>query len=289
MESNPWNSCSSLSSSSSDSSDYINMEVDSSFSNAISTKEFEFQSFSSSSDTDRAATSPADHLFFMGKLLPLQMVHKMLHNPTSFNHKIEPFEQESFRTPVFSPISSTPFESCNVSPSRSCHVSGELNAEEYCLDDDYLSEFQEKKSGKKKLKLIKKSSSLLGSKLKWAYLKSLFRKSSCSDKKLMGCVEIKENDLVGGSHRRSISGTLKRFTKTKTASFSCSSSKNLSRQVLRSSGSSNLELENPIQAAIAHCKKSQQKVHSGEIVESLQENISLTEGKIRHGLDEICH
>ncbi|KAI3470697.1 hypothetical protein Pfo_027360 [Paulownia fortunei] len=303
--------------------DYINMEVDSSFDSSIfshSTKEFEFQSFSSSSDRDHTTTSPADELFYMGKLLPLhlpprlEMVHKILQNPTSFDPKTEPFEDESFSTPLFTPAANTPFESCNISPSESCQVSRELNPEEYFLD--YLSEFEEKKSWTKRLKLIKQSSSI-GSKLKWAYLKSLFAKSSgCSDEysaaassntadqrplpnakqcanghsktsknaapfgqikynMKISSLGNKDNNLVedhrGGGHRRSFSGAFKRLSKPKTSSTSSSapSSANMNRQVFKRSSSSSSELENPIQAAIAHCKRSQQQLYSRQIANEL--------------------
>lgn len=142
--------------------------------------------------------------------------------------------------------------------------------------------------------MIKQSSSS-GSKLKWAsYLKSLFTKSSgCSDEysaaadqrsilKAKQCAnghckiaknsapfgEIKykkDNNLVedhrGGGHRRSFSGAFKRLSKPKTSSSSSSStscsSANLNRHVFKRSISSSSEIESPIQAAIAHCKRSQ--------------------------------
>ncbi|KAK6145324.1 hypothetical protein DH2020_022144 [Rehmannia glutinosa] len=244
--------------------DYINMEVGSSFDSSTIlshyTKEFEFQSFSSSSDRDHTTTSPADELFYMGKLLPLhlpprlQMVHKILQNQ----------DEQSFATPLFSPTANnTPFESCNVSPSESCQVSTELNPNQYFLD--YMSVFEEKKSWTKKVK----------PKLKWAYnLKSLFTKSSgCSNEHSAAafnnakqCVanahhskttknDKRSNTLVVGGHRRSFSGAFKSLSKTnKTWSISSSTSTSAN---FKTSNSSSSELDNPIQAAIAHCKKSQ--------------------------------
>ncbi|KAL2230277.1 UNVERIFIED_CONTAM: putative membrane-associated kinase regulator 4 [Sesamum indicum] len=289
--------------------DYINMEVDSSLSSSIfrrhsSTKEFEFQSFSSSSEKDHTTTSPADELFYMGKLLPLhlpprlEMVHNILQNSASFHSKSKPFEDdEPFTTPLFmTPTANTPFESCNVSPSESCHVSRELSPDEYFLD------YQEKKSWTKKLKLIKQSSSSsIGSKLKWTYLKSLFTKSSgCSDdccaagerplpkakqhgngysKSVEPFGKIKynkgsnfvEEHRRGGSHRRSFSGAFKRLSKPKTSAISPSnsSSENCNRQAFNSNSSSSSELDNPIQAAIAHCKRSQQQLYSRQIANEL--------------------
>ncbi|OVA18242.1 hypothetical protein BVC80_1835g674 [Macleaya cordata] len=180
--------------------DYIDMEVSSSstlFCYSISSpqqpREFEFQMFSPSLERE-PTISPADELFYKGKLLPLhlpprlQMVQKLLQSSnTSHENKAETFEQNytnTTPTPTTS-TSSTPFESCNVSPSHSCPVSRELNPTEYFFEcptevlgfiDDHP-----KKSWSKKLKLIKQSS--LGMKLKasGAYVKSLFSKSGCSD------------------------------------------------------------------------------------------------------------
>ena len=157
--------------------------------------EFEFQMSTVPLEKD-TTTSPADELFYKGKLLPLhlpprlQMVEKILEKSNSeYDHRKDTFE-ECFSTPLMTtattPTStSTPFESCNISPSESCCVSRELNPEEYFFE--YSSEIggfmdeNPKKSWTKKLKLIKQSS--LGSKLKAsrAYFRSLFGKSSCSD------------------------------------------------------------------------------------------------------------
>ncbi|KAK6929276.1 hypothetical protein RJ641_005481 [Dillenia turbinata] len=181
--------------------DYIDMEV-STFSNFLyhsmsspqHTREFEFQMSSSSLERD-TTTSPADELFYKGKLLPLhlpprlQMVEKLLNSSSANESKIDDFE-EFYGTPMATtttptPATGTPFESCNISPSESCRVSRELNPNEYFLEcgtdiNSFIGD-NPKRSWTRKLKLIKQSS--LSSKLKAsrAYLKSLFRKSSCSD------------------------------------------------------------------------------------------------------------
>lgn len=101
-------------------------------------KEFEFQSFSCSSGRD-TTTSPADELFYRGKLLPLnlppclQKVEKILHNSYS-STTFEPLQESLFSTPIFTPASNTPFESCHISPADSCQVSRELNPDEYFLE-----------------------------------------------------------------------------------------------------------------------------------------------------------
>ena len=182
--------------------DYIDMEV-SSYSNflchSISSpphpREFEFHMSSSSLERE-ISTSPADELFYKGKLLPLhlpprlQMVETLLHNTNSaFHDKADTF-RDFYSTPLTTTANtptttSTPFESCNISPSESCRVSGELNPDEYFLeystDMSSFSSDNQKKSWMKKFKLIKQSSFSLKLKASRAYLKSLFGKPGCSD------------------------------------------------------------------------------------------------------------
>ncbi|XP_051116088.1 probable membrane-associated kinase regulator 4 [Andrographis paniculata] len=287
--------------------DFINMEVQNAgaaatlFSYSLchhrssSAKEFEFQSFSSSS----ASASPADELFYMGKLLPL-------HLPPRLQILAQNDDHEFFSTPA----ANTPFESCNISPSASCHVSAELNPADYFLD--YLSDLHDAKSRSKIGKKSSASEGGIGSKLNWRYIKSLFTKSAgCSseysaaaavaaasskvrsvpkpgkqsggngnfrsDTTPFGQIRYKkeinnnnhhnvseENEFrrrgSKANHRRSFSGAFKRLSKPKNCSISSSSlvissAPNLNyRQILMKSCS---EMENPIQAAIAHCKRSQ--------------------------------
>lgn len=177
---------------------YIDMAVSSNssiFCHAMSSPphpmEFEFQMFPSFSESD-TTTSPADELFYKGKLLPLhlpprlQMVEKLLQNANSYDKYADSFD-EFFSTPLenTTPASTTPFESCNISPYESCQVSQELNPDEYLFEysteaSDFTADHG-KKSWTRKLKLIKQSS--LGSKMKAShtYLKSLFNKTGCSN------------------------------------------------------------------------------------------------------------
>ncbi|XP_057789055.1 probable membrane-associated kinase regulator 4 [Salvia miltiorrhiza] len=320
---NSYSDSSSTTSSSSQEEDYINMEVDghhhhsfdSSIFNQSSSNEFEFhQSFSSSSDRDpHATTSPADELFYMGKLLPLhlpprlEMVHKILHSTNPFHAPkgaLGGYEDEPFSTPLFTPTAATPFESCNISPSESCEVSRELTPDDY---KHILVEYSsinggpgpgpgpttcaaildEKKSWARKMKMIKQSSSSSSSRIKWtSYIKSLFTKSSgCTSqhsaaavskarndnqskyaKKLapFGQIKYDKNDNLvedqRGRHRRSFSGAIKQLSKPKsstTASSTPTSTSSLNLLALKRSISSSSEVESPIQAAIAHCKRSQ--------------------------------
>ncbi|KAF8395049.1 hypothetical protein HHK36_018988 [Tetracentron sinense] len=190
--------------------DYIDMELSSSnnfFCYSINSpphpREFEFQ-MSSSSLEKEPTTSPADELFYKGKLLPLylpprfQMVQKLLQNSnTTYDSITEAFEEQCnnpFINTTPSTTTSTPFRSCNISPSNSCRVSGELDPDEYFFE--YSTEVscfvedQPKKSWSKKLKLIKQSSLGLKLKASRAYLKSLFSKSGCSDE---SCAQAAKN------------------------------------------------------------------------------------------------
>ncbi|KAI5682224.1 hypothetical protein M9H77_03452 [Catharanthus roseus] len=193
--------------------DYIDMDVSSSssstffFSNITSnsspqnSREFEFQ-MSSASDEKDSTTSPADELFYKGKLLPLhlpprlQMVQKLLlqtsTTTTSFhqNPKETFLEDAFFRTSSSSSTApstntSTPSESWNISPSESCRVSCELNPAEYFFEwSTELRSFinnHPKKSWSKNLRLIRQYSITQKLKASRVYLKSLFSKSACSD------------------------------------------------------------------------------------------------------------
>ncbi|KHN20292.1 Putative membrane-associated kinase regulator 4 [Glycine soja] len=304
--------------------DYIDMEVNS-YTNFFchsqshpQPREFEFQ-MSSIVQEKETTTSPADELFYKGKLLPLhlpprlQMVEKLLQNsPTPFDKENDIFE-EFYSTPLATtyttPTAGTPFESCNISPSDSCQVSRELIPEEYYNFDyptdtsGFVAENQ-KKSWTKKLK-----QSSLGSKLKAsrAYLKSWFGKSGCSyetyatstkvadegsvskaRENLNKHVQVAKKNAYGqihrdrklqrkedrsNQHRRSFSVGIKLLSGNKsssTSSISGSTSFSFSnksygcqaRQLLKRCSSANSEIENSIQGAIAHCKKSQQMFSS---------------------------
>ncbi|CAO2816525.1 unnamed protein product [Amaranthus hypochondriacus] len=230
-------------------------------------REFEFQMSSVINVESDTTTSPADELFYMGKLLPLhlpprlQMVQNLLQDS-------KPKSNIDFYT-----TPSTPWESCNVSPIESCQVSRELDAQEYfrvhenehenrVLVDDHVH-----KSWTKKLK---------------AKIKALFGKSDqqsgsnpCVQSLQKSCDAKQGNKIC---HRRSFSGPFKRRSSTtmklstsysSVSSSSCSSSSSSSSSntsnanglidlsMLKRSSSENSEIESSlIQGAIAHCKKS---------------------------------
>ncbi|KAK1403448.1 putative membrane-associated kinase regulator 4 [Heracleum sosnowskyi] len=313
--------------------EYIDMEVSSSsaslFFSSPQAREFEFQMCDSIHLEKDTTTSPADELFYKGKLLPLhlpprlQMVQKLLQNSAtkSFN------EDQECNIVLPATTSNTPLDqSCNISPSESCRVSCELNQNGYFNWSTELSGFvsgtdQPKKSwSKNKLRLIKQSS--LGQKLRAsrAYFKSLFSKSGCTDEScakptcraeesgqisngsrdyfsryikvakntaseqigkgtkfptlafIMNGIEKDEfdQDNLSRTHRKSFSGKNKRQSTMKSSSSSSSGASSLSSsfsfnsngindsQPLKRSSSATSEIDGSIEAAIAHCKKSQQ-------------------------------
>ncbi|XP_019185147.1 PREDICTED: probable membrane-associated kinase regulator 4 [Ipomoea nil] len=316
--------------------DYIDMEVNSSSSPQI--REFEFQMGSICVEKE-SSTSPADELFYRGKLLPLhlpprlQMVQKLIQTtPTTIEEEEEesfcgmPFISTATSSTAPSTDTSTPMESCNISPSESCRVSCELNPDDCYFEwsnefSTFINSHHPKKSWAKKLKLVKQS--LISQKLKAskAYLKGLFSKSGCSDES--SCCNHPESDQQGlnnaqdfssnkymkvgmrpslpyigkcphptiasviksgerdggvedtlSNPRRSFSAAIKRHSPTKclssSSSFSSGTSSSSSSSsiafisngcyelnFLKRSSSDTSEIEGSIQAAIAHCKKSQ--------------------------------
>lgn len=297
--------------------DYIEMEVSSHSDRFVSVMnptthplDFEFQMYSSSLKKD-TTISPADELFYKGKLLPLhlpprlQMVEKLLQNSKSYD--ADTFE-ELFSTPLANntPTNSPPLKPNNISPSISWHFSRDRNPQEHF--DELSTEMsgfvrtKTRKSWTRKLKLVKQAS--LSSKLKFsrAYFKSLFAKPGCSDEssnvheddhimiaktpfqKIQTegyqmqpiaksfASEASSNTGARSQHRRSFSGVIKWFSPTKSstsfgsfykASSSSASEKCHKLQPLNRSSSTNPEIENSIQGAIAHCKRSsQQQLHS---------------------------
>ncbi|RDX71195.1 putative membrane-associated kinase regulator 4, partial [Mucuna pruriens] len=158
--------------------EYIDMELSSSpnfFSYSLSSppsnREFEFQM-----SEKESSTSPADDLFYKGKLLPLhlpprlQMVQNLIDNSNAkLEHTTFPFTTQS-----------------NISPSESRRVSSDVTPNEFQVgwfsDMNNLIGDLPKKSWPKKLKQMKQF--WLGQRLKAsrAYLKTLFNKSGCSDK-----------------------------------------------------------------------------------------------------------
>ncbi|OIT23380.1 putative membrane-associated kinase regulator 4, partial [Nicotiana attenuata] len=273
--------------------DYIELEVINSSNSTISlfhfktnsppqaprSSEFEFQMLSSnfidSKDTN-TSISTADELFYNGKILPLhlpfrlQMLENILHNSTITTYPIyshnnvlhnsskkkslhisKSFDdlEQSFNTPFF----------------QSCNVSCELNNPKdyffgYSTDDEIIS--RKSKWSSRKLRLIKNLS--FDSKIKSSkgYLKCLIN-NIVAKNEIFG--KIIQHKGALNQRKSSFSGAIKRFLTSKSSS-SCGSSNNsngnnqdvhnlLMRR--RNVYYSEVEDENPIQAAIAYCKNSQ--------------------------------
>lgn len=272
-------------------------------------REFEFHMSAPLHQWEPVA-SPADELFYKGKLLPLhlppriQMVEKLL----------ESAAEKGLLSASTAPA--TPYQSCNVSAANSCYASGELNAEyyfhEHVPSGSVASEEAaacEKKPWSKKLKFIRHLNLGLKLKASKAYLKTIFATKGGNPEDKNGAPganelsnahlktwrknpfghirsnryiasPISNSATLGGKfkedecgHRRSFSSVIIRYSSSnKTSSVSsssCSSSNSSSfsipssndsgaAPVLRRSSSASSEMDNPIQGAIAYCKKSQQ-------------------------------
>ncbi|KAE8661070.1 ankyrin repeat-containing protein [Hibiscus syriacus] len=266
--------------------DYIDMELSSSSSSKFlcysissppQSREFEFQMCAVDCNREiTSTTSPADELFYKGKLLPLHLPPRL--------QMVQTLLQSSETHAIGSTNGSVTMESCTVS--------SELNPDDYFFEwSTEMNGFRANDSNNswsKKLKQMKQS--LMTQKLKASreYLKSLFTKSACSDescakaatengsetnskymkmakKKPFGNINRELAEDVADSHRRSFSGVIHRHSATKSSSGSSSSSTSFSfsssgfcdLQLLKRSNSANSEIESSIEGAIAHCKQSQ--------------------------------
>ncbi|CAL9180702.1 unnamed protein product [Musa hybrid cultivar] len=218
--------------------------------------EFEFQ-MSGEPPESQTMASPADDLFYKGRLLPLhlpprlQMVEQLLH---ASDH-----------------IEKSAVVTCE---------SGELHE---CSDE--LIRSHPKKAWTRKLKLMKGATLGLSLKASKGYLKSFFSKPDCPSEKaakknpfgrvrIGSSVKNKEEKMTeeeNSDERRSFSGANHWQSATKSSvSTSYASSKSSSfssvnstefhgQQMLRRSSSANSDVESSIQGAIAYCKKSQQE------------------------------
>ncbi|KAK8563648.1 hypothetical protein V6N13_006114 [Hibiscus sabdariffa] len=268
--------------------EYIDMEVSSSSSKFLcysissppQSREFEFQLCAVDCNGEITSTSPADELFYKGKLLPLhlpprlQMVQKLLQSPSNGDVHAAGSINES-----------VPLES-------SCRMSSELNPDDYFFEwSTEMNGFTgngSNKSWSKKLKQMKQSSITQKLKVSSEYLKSLFSKSACSDEscaKAAACNAGAENgsktnnrymrmakrnsfrniDKVrykissidreteifeADSHRRSFSGVIQRHSATKSSSSYSSTSSSASASFsFSSSGFCDLQLLKRINSA----------------------------------------
>ncbi|KAL2897962.1 putative membrane-associated kinase regulator 4 [Bienertia sinuspersici] len=288
--------------------DYIDMEV-SSFAHFFSlskntplcssqhhNREFEFQMSSSSMNVEKeSTTSPADELFYMGKLLPLhlpprlQMVEKLLQDstPKMFINNNHANNDEFYSTPLDTNAATTPIT--GHTPFESCNASNEGDDQKGFYNNISSSSSNARKSWTKKLKT--KIKSLFGKSGEVIVASSAVKNKGGGDlekpnkqNQEVGVTQERfdrENEVkeVKVCHRRSFSGAFKRRSSTtnkvsslsssglSTSSSSSSSSSSTStsnskglRELLKRSSSANSEIETSlIQGAIAHCKQSSQQ------------------------------
>ncbi|KAL6496238.1 hypothetical protein OROGR_029496 [Orobanche gracilis] len=171
--------------------DYIDMVLTTS-SSSKNTVEFEFQmSFSCKDQTtqddndNNNTTSPADELFYKGKLLPIhlpprqQMVENLASEVPDMPSEEKDHNYYHSMPLIFSrAVSPPPSKSCRTTTRRGSGTDGD--SEEYDHFFDFPSDGTMKKPWSEKIKLVKHPS-VIGQKLRAssAYLKSLFTKSVC--------------------------------------------------------------------------------------------------------------
>ncbi|KAF0923871.1 hypothetical protein E2562_007723 [Oryza meyeriana var. granulata] len=163
--------------------DYIDMDLTSAAA-AAAPCEFEFN-FHMSGPLSRgweqeSLASPADELFYKGKLLPLhlppriQMVEELLDGRVGGGGG-----RGGRRQLAISTAPTTPYESCTASPANSCYTSGELNVEEYFQEyaarlADAAAAACEKKPWSRKLRFMRQLNLGLKLKASKAYIKTIF-------------------------------------------------------------------------------------------------------------------
>ncbi|WOL06902.1 hypothetical protein Cni_G15637 [Canna indica] len=238
--------------------DYIDMDISSSFicytvnaaaaSSPPDAKEFEFQ-MSADPGARGASTSPADELFYKGKLLPLHLPPRL--------RMVEKLERCASRRNAAG----------GGSPPSSCGDVDGGGGPSAGAEDPFACEGK-KCSWSRKLKLIRRSSLCLRLKASRAYLRSLFIRSAAREGNPLE--KQMEEELT---QRKSFSSAVNWNSGTKSSSSSSSSSSLSSsfsslsslgtcepQQTLKRSSSVNSEMESSILGAIAYCKESQQLV-----------------------------
>jgi hypothetical protein len=152
---------------------YIDMDLSSSAPAGppVAREEFEFRS----APLDRwgePLASPADELFYKGKLLPLHLPPRI--------QMVEELLDGRARSGVlgYSTAPATPYESCHASPANSCFVSGELNVEEYFQEYHaaglLAAPAGERKTLSRRLRFMRQLNLGLKLKASKAYLKTMF-------------------------------------------------------------------------------------------------------------------
>ncbi|CAL4908587.1 unnamed protein product [Urochloa decumbens] len=186
--------------------DYIDMDLSS------AAREFEFMSAPLDRWGEPVAASPADELFYKGKLLPLhlppriQMVEELLVDGRAAPRAGRDRDTLGFRT-----APATPYESCTASPANnSCYAaSGELNVEEYFqeyaagLATAAAAAGERKTAWSRKLRFVRQINLGLKLKASKAYLKTIFaaKQGSPDDKGVLGTAARGAQEQLGhGGH-----------------------------------------------------------------------------------------
>lgn len=257
--------------------DYIDMDISSTafFCCSPQSKDFEFHKPSILNE-GASISSPADELFYMGRLLPthlpprMELIRTLLQNPNCTSSVEEDLSSTELKYTVYSSVDTTPFQSCNTSSAFSCPVSRELNAEEYLISTSKQYYWS------RRLKyLLNKSSLCVKLKSSRAYIKSLFAKDNFFKRNRLGQIptvkqEVNTNggskivtsvEEINGGHRRSFSDAIGWTLSAESSPSSSSNRRGASpsdgSKRVKQSNSANVEVENPIDGAIAHCKQSQ--------------------------------
>ncbi|XP_055806847.1 probable membrane-associated kinase regulator 3 [Solanum dulcamara] len=231
--------------------EYIDIEVSSYYYFSSSTcpnssspqnSEFEFQITNYNKES---TTFPADELFYRGKLLPL---HQKILQTKPFEGLEDSFCINFLITPI-------------VSPTQTCNVSFELNPNNHKISPNKLWS-----------NLIKHSLKIQKFKASKAFLKSLFIKSSCTNINICSSKDMKvskkkttNNTSCAINKNEGLSSRWHSSTKclfssstnssTNGGSFSSSSSNSSFNS---NNGFTSEIVEGSIEAAVAHCKKSQE-------------------------------
>lgn len=185
--------------------DYIDMDLGP----AAGAREFEFMS----APLDRwgePLASPADELFYKGKLLPLHLPPRIQMVEELLDGRGRGGGSRGREVPGVCTAPATPYESCNASPANSCYVSGELNVEEYFQEyaaglalAGAASVAGERKPWSRKLRFMRQLNLGLKLKASKAYLlKTIFaaKQGNPDDKNDLGAARAAQEHAHGHGH-----------------------------------------------------------------------------------------
>ncbi|KAL6841307.1 hypothetical protein ACP4OV_028825 [Aristida adscensionis] len=194
--------------------EYIDMDLGAA---AAAAREFEFMS----APLDRwgePVASPADELFYKGKLLPLHLPPRIQMVEELLDGRAARAGDRGVVLGISSTAPATPYESCSASPANSCYVSGELNVEEYF--QEYAAGLvdvaaaaavvagERKQPWSRKLRFMRQLNIGLKLKASKAYLKTIFaaKPGSSDDKNALaaarGVHELSHAHVHGHGHHR---------------------------------------------------------------------------------------